>query len=77
MGSAGTGPAACEHKLRLLQLYSIALADHERAIQVLSSFMGVLSSLEYKRIRAYVEESDKTLEEARKAVDKHVAEHDC
>jgi hypothetical protein len=76
MGTTGAVPA-CEEKSRLLRAYSFASSDYKRALEVLNRRTGVLLEGDYKTIRAFAEETRQLAEQARAALDKHIAEHGC
>ena len=68
---------ACEKKLHLLCAYSHAVLDHDRVVTLLHDRAGLMSQREYQRVLALAERARASAEEARAALDKHVAEHGC
>ena len=67
----------CEFKERLFREYTTATADYSRAVQVLQRRLGVLSKLEYERLREFSETARTKSESARLLLDRHVSEHGC
>jgi hypothetical protein len=76
MGTTGAQPA-CEEKDRLLRAYSFASSDYGRALEVLNRRTSVLPKEEYKTIRAFAEKTKHLVEQARAALERHIAEHGC
>jgi hypothetical protein len=76
MTTTGAQPA-CEERDRLLRAYSFASSDYGRAQEVLNRRTGVLPGEEYKAIRAFAEKTKQLVEEARTALERHIAEHGC
>ena len=70
-------PGPCSEKARLLQDYQTAAEDYSRAVRALSERSGVMSKAAYIEIRDYSETARAKAEDARNAMDRHIAEHGC
>ena len=70
-------PASCEEKTRLLHDHSIARSDYRRALMLLREQSGVMSKRDYDAIRVFAEKARELADQARAALDKHIADHGC
>lgn len=68
---------ACLEKANLLNDYDTAAAEFSRTVRVLNQKMGVMSKEEYVRILRFSEQARIRSEQARLALERHVAEHGC
>lgn len=68
---------ACEEKERLLRIYSFAISDYSRAVQVLQRRLGTISKEEYQKLRTFTEKTRELAEQTRLALERHCAEHGC
>jgi len=68
---------ACEEKARLLRLCAVAESNHQRAIHHLTWMLGVLKKPNYQDLHEFAETAREIMEDARKALDRHTAEHGC
>jgi hypothetical protein len=75
VGSAAEPAPICDKKERLHRAYWMATADYERAFNYTA--WTHVSGKEYDRLRQYIEEARLRSEEARQALDRHIAEHGC
>jgi hypothetical protein len=71
------GEEVCFAKARLLRDYKMAVADYNRAVQVLSLRLGVLTKKEYNEIRHFSESARVKSKNARLALECHEREHGC
>jgi hypothetical protein len=69
--------AACVSKQELHNRYQMATASYSRAVEVLNERIDGLSRHEYDFLRQFVDDARARSEEARDALDRHVAEHGC
>lgn len=67
----------CFNKARLLRDYKIAVADYNRAVQLLSLRSGVMTKAEYTDILAFSEQARIKATTACIAMERHAAEHGC
>jgi hypothetical protein len=72
----GAAPA-CEDRDRLTHIYQQASAKYNRALAALNWKIGSITKQEYERLRSFTEEAHSKLEQARTALDRHIAEHGC
>src|SRR5215467_7676030 len=77
MSVSESAAPACEEKARLLRLYAVAESHHQRAIQHLTWMLGVIKKPNYEDLHEFVETARDIAEDARKALDRHAAEHGC
>ena len=77
MAGSAPGLAICAEKERLHRDYSVAVSDYQRAFAVMSERVGMLKKGEYENIRSYIEKAREKSEDARLALDRHIAEHGC
>jgi hypothetical protein len=61
----------------LLRVYSFAISDYSRAVEVLHLRLGTLPKQEYEKIRTFAEKTRELAEQARLALERHAAEHGC
>jgi hypothetical protein len=71
------GETLCFDKARLLRDYKIAVADYNRAVQLLSLRSGVMTKQEYTEIRQFSESARVKSKNARLAMERHEREHGC
>ena len=79
-GADGTATAleiSCEEKARLIRLYSKAVSDYNRAVQVLYLRSDVVKKNDYLKYRGLSEMARKKAELVRKALNRHTADHRC
>jgi hypothetical protein len=67
----------CTEKERLHSAYRIAVGDYTRSFDITQAVSGTTHSREYERLRSYVESARLKAEEARMALESHIAEHGC
>jgi hypothetical protein len=60
-----------------MRLYAVASSDYSRALDVLQRHTGVMKKSKYKEVSEFAETARKAVEEARAALDRHMAEHGC
>jgi hypothetical protein len=68
---------ACEEKDHLSRAYGFAASDYVRAAALLNKRTGVMSKQDYEEIRTYAEKVRDLAEQARIALERHIAEHGC
>lgn len=66
---------ACEQKAHLTCVYKDALAYHRRIIELLNSASAFLTEEQLGKARVRVELARMAAADARKALDRHIAEH--
>jgi RNase P subunit RPR2 len=67
----------CPDKEWLHHRYRIAVADYQRAFAVVNARLGTLKQADYEKLRAYIDQARTISENARTALDRHMAEHGC
>ena len=67
----------CAEKEQLLQKYNHDIAELDRTTIVLTRETPPLSKIERERISAFLETLRTRVEEAKEALDAHIAEHGC
>jgi hypothetical protein len=67
----------CEHHRELLDLYRQAVSRFSATLEALRASQGTVSKQEYDRLYGYVEQARMASEQARLALERHVAEHGC
>ena len=67
----------CTEKKRLRHDYEIAVSDHTRAFDISEAFVGTAKKDDYERLYNYVEQARVRAEDARLALERHIAEHGC
>jgi hypothetical protein len=68
---------SCEEKTRLAQEYEAATAKFAQAVRELQRNIGTSTSAEYERLQRASDEARVKSEQARLALEQHVAAHDC
>jgi hypothetical protein len=76
MDAAAQPAPDCQEKRRLHRIYEVAVGNYSRAFGLLESGV-VMHGPQFDRLREYIEAARQTAEEARIALDLHIAEHDC
>jgi hypothetical protein len=71
------GRMACKEKERLLAAYQITTQTFATAVADLHAKMGTSSLAEYQDLRCLTDEARLKSEEARLALEQHVASHRC
>jgi hypothetical protein len=69
--------APCLHKRQFLDAYRAATAVFSSRLTLLNDRMGTSSRDEYERLRQQVDEARVGSEQARLALERHVADHGC
>jgi hypothetical protein len=69
--------AMCSGKEYLHHRFRIAVADYQRAFALVNARIGTLKQSDYEKLRAYIDQARTTSENARTALDRHIAEHGC
>jgi len=77
MEAATQAAPECGDKEHLHNLYEMTVADYNRAFAFLRSDLGTLRKADYVKIREYIEVARLKSEDARLALEKHIAEHGC
>jgi ATP-dependent helicase YprA (DUF1998 family) len=67
----------CDEKTRLAQQYELATSQFSEAVKKLSQKMGTSSKEEYARLDRVANESRVKSEQARLALEQHIASHRC
>jgi hypothetical protein len=67
----------CDEKTRLAQQYEFATAQFSKAVKELSQKIGTSSKEEYARLDRVANESRVKSEQARLALEQHIASHRC
>jgi hypothetical protein len=67
----------CDEKTRLAQQYEFATAQFSEAVKELSQRMGTSSKEEYARLDRVANELRVKSEQARLALEQHIASHRC
>ena len=67
----------CEEKTRLMAEYETATAKFSAAVAELRRKMGTVAKTEYRRLERATNEARVKSEQARLAVEQHVAAHEC
>jgi hypothetical protein len=68
---------SCEEKNRLTQDYQAATAKFAEAVGQLLRNVGASTMTEYERVQRISEEARVKSEQARLALEQHMAAHDC
>ena len=77
LNTTAVAEQTCEEKDRLSRAYSFAASDYFRAVSLLSKRTGVMRRQDYEEIRQYAEKMRTLVEQARIALERHIAEHGC
>ena len=67
----------CDEKMRLARAYDVYAAQYSRSVKILYKRMGVLPKSGYNELLRSTEEARALCEQARQALESHVAEHGC
>jgi hypothetical protein len=67
----------CEEKARLVDEYSATTSDFSKAVQEMRRKIGTSSKEEYKRLEQNSSEARVKAEQARLALEQHIAAHRC
>ena len=68
---------SCAQKARLQRACSFAIADLNRAVQVLDHYVGRMQREEYERLRTFANRTRLKSEWTRRDLERHMAEHGC
>jgi hypothetical protein len=68
---------SCEEKARLAQDYEAATAKFSEAVRQLQRKIGTSTRPEYDRLQRISDEARVKSEQARLALEQHMAAHDC
>jgi hypothetical protein len=68
---------ACEEKARLVSEYETAAKRFAEAVTALQHKMGTSTKSEYERLNRAADEARLKSEQARLALEQHVAAHNC
>ena len=68
---------ACEEKARLLRICAEAESSHQRAIQQLTWIRDTLMKHNYEDLQEFAETARDIVKDARRALERHTAEHGC
>jgi hypothetical protein len=74
---ASTTEVRCMERERLARDLDEARSCYISAAETLRGRVGVLEKAEYQRLNRAVEEARTKMEDARAALDRHMAEHGC
>jgi hypothetical protein len=67
----------CEEKARLAQDYDATTAKFSEAVRQLQRQIGTSTRVEYERVQRICDEARVKSEQARLALERHMAAHDC
>jgi Aminoacyl tRNA synthetase class II, N-terminal domain len=68
---------SCEEKARLVQEYDVATLEFSGTVKELHQRMGTSPKEEYKRLAQISNEARVKSEQARQALEQHIAAHGC
>ncbi len=68
---------SCEEKMRLAMIYDTATAKFSEAVTELQQKIGVSPKQEYERLDRAANEARVRSEQARLALEQHIAAHEC
>jgi hypothetical protein len=71
------GQVLCEQKERLVKEFAAAADEYSAAVARLQARTAISPKAEYERLRMAVEVARLGSEEARLALERHTASHDC
>jgi hypothetical protein len=69
--------SSCEEKARLVKEYNVATAEFSEAVKQLHQRIGTSPKEEYTRLTQISNEARVQSEQARLALEKHIATHRC
>ena len=70
-------PMSCEEKARLVRLYNVATVGFSAAVKELNRRIGTSPKEEYERLTRISNEARVQSEQARLALERHIADHGC
>jgi hypothetical protein len=68
---------SCDEKVRLATIYEAATAKFSEAVKELQQKMGISAKQEYERLDRAANEARVKSEQARLALEQHIAVHRC
>ena len=77
MDPRGAQESSCSSKTELLYAYHSALAEYSRTVTFLYDRIGTLAKRDYDEINAFCDGARARSEQARRDLDRHMAEHGC